>query len=192
MQAATNHMVCSAMGMVTVAPRKDSEFIALGDWMRERSTFYSLRSLRFFKHFKRAKSFRFWHRNVRFKLYIQVRNRLKQVSLPRPRAALPPRLVPASNAAGPAHAALKSNHPEPRLTLQTLFLAKKSFVTALLEMNQLCVEMREHTRHAARLSPSAQFRRPCARATRPTRVAHGLPWALRGCQLRAPPSRIAA
>ena len=104
-------MVCSAMGMVTVAPRKDSEFIALGDWMRERSTFYSLRSLRFFKHFKRAKSFRFWHRNVRFKLYIQVRNRLKQVSLPRPRAALPQRARAGVERGGPCARCVEIKSP---------------------------------------------------------------------------------
>lgn len=99
------HMVCSAMGMVKQAPNKPSAFTPLGDWMRERSMFYNLRSLRFFKYFKIAKAYRFWHKNVRYKLYCQQRNKLKQ----------------------------------------RLFLAKDSFVSALIEINQLCVDMRENT-----------------------------------------------
>jgi dynein heavy chain len=99
-------MVCSAMGMVRQAPGVPSQFTALGDWMRERSMFYSLRSLRFFKYFKIVKAYRFWYKNVRYKLYCQQRNKLKK----------------------------------------RLFLAKDSFVSALIEMNQLCVEMRESTK----------------------------------------------
>jgi dynein heavy chain len=102
------HMVCSAMGMVRQAPHLPSQFTPLGDWMRERSMFYNLRSLRFFKYFKIAKAYRFWHKNVRYKLYCQQRNKVKQ----------------------------------------RLFLAKDSFVSALTEINQLCVDMRENTKVA--------------------------------------------
>jgi len=94
------------MGMVRQAPGLPSQFTPLGDWMRERSMFYSLRSLRFFKYFKIAKAYRFWYKNVRYKLYCQQRNKLKA----------------------------------------RLFLAKHSFVSALIEMNQLCVDMRESTK----------------------------------------------
>ena len=101
-------MVCSGMGMVQQYGKemgRPSKFTPLGDWMRERSMFYSLRSLRFFRYFKIAKAYRDWDANVRYKHYCRQRS----------------------------------------LLTQKLFLAKDSFVGALMEMNSLCVEMREST-----------------------------------------------
>ena len=74
-------MVCSGMGMVQQYGKemgRPSKFTPLGDWMRERSMFYSLRSLRFFRYFKIAKAYRDWDANVRYKHYCRQRSLLTQ------------------------------------------------------------------------------------------------------------------
>lgn len=42
-----------------------TEFISLGEWLIEREHFYNMKSLNFFKKFRKWKSYKMWIRNVR-------------------------------------------------------------------------------------------------------------------------------
>lgn len=71
------YFTMSAAGLVHVRPGEPSEFIPLGEWMRQSTLFNMLRSIRFFKYYLHSKCFTMWHQNVRFKLYCQQRAKLK-------------------------------------------------------------------------------------------------------------------
>eukprot|EP00741_Cyanophora_paradoxa_P024436 tig00022075_g23593.t1 len=97
------HFTMSASGVVHIRPGEPSEFIPLGEWVRQATMFNVLTSIPYFKYYLIAKSFRLWRSNVRFKLYCQQRSKLTK----------------------------------------RLFLAKPSFCSTLLEINRLCVDIRE-------------------------------------------------
>ena len=98
-QREAEHFTMSACGVVHVySSEQPSEFVTLSTWMQQarppppprslppspltllplpQSTFFNvLSSIRFFKHYLAAKSFRLWRANVRYKLYTQQRSKL--------------------------------------------------------------------------------------------------------------------
>jgi dynein heavy chain len=78
-QTDPEYFTMSACGVVHVfAPEQKhpSEFIQLSTWMQQSTFFNVLTSIRFFKHYLAAKIFRLWRANVRYKLYMQQRNKL--------------------------------------------------------------------------------------------------------------------
>ena len=71
-----SYFTMSAGGVVNVCRGKETEFTALGDFMRDKSIFNALTRMKFFKHYANYKAFHFWRSNVRKKLFNQVRARL--------------------------------------------------------------------------------------------------------------------
>jgi len=79
------HFTMSASGVVRIQPGMPSEFIPLGEWMRQSTLFNVLTSIPYFRFYLVAKSFRLWRSNVRYKLYCQQRNKLtKRLFLAKP------------------------------------------------------------------------------------------------------------
>ena len=70
----SEYYTMSASGVVHMKAGMQSEFTPLGEWMREKSIFNILTRLKFFKYYIVYKTFKIWHKNVRQKLFLQVRN----------------------------------------------------------------------------------------------------------------------
>ena len=70
----SEYYTMSASGVVHMRSGSQSEFTPLGEWMREKSIFNILTRLKFFKYYIVYKTFKIWHKNVRQKLFLQVRS----------------------------------------------------------------------------------------------------------------------
>ena len=67
---------CGVVHVFSAEQKLPSEFIQLSTWMQQSTYFNVLSSIRFFKHYLAAKTFRLWRANVRYKLYVAQRNKL--------------------------------------------------------------------------------------------------------------------
>ena len=61
---------------VSVMKEKPTEFISLSDWMKESTQFNIISNIDFFKHYLAVKVFRTWRKNVKFRLFKNMRLKL--------------------------------------------------------------------------------------------------------------------
>lgn len=70
------YFTMSNSGLVHVQPGCPSEFIPLGDWMRQSTLFNILRSIPFYRNYLPAKAFAAWRDSVRYKLFCRQRRKV--------------------------------------------------------------------------------------------------------------------
>lgn len=75
---APQHFTVTVQGVVRVLETGESQFTSLGEFIRERSTFKMIKSIRFFKEYFCRKYFGIWRAMVRWSLFRRTRQRLAQ------------------------------------------------------------------------------------------------------------------
>lgn len=77
-QVGAEYCTISATGVMRMRRGEQSEFMPLGEWIREKYLFNLVRSIPFFRNFSIVKTFRAWKNYVRRKLFLRVRAKLEE------------------------------------------------------------------------------------------------------------------
>lgn len=75
---APKHYTVSIQGVVQVMQGGEAVFTSLGDFIREKSTFKMLRTIKFFKQYHQRKFFHLWRSMVRWNLFRRTRAKIGQ------------------------------------------------------------------------------------------------------------------